>query len=243
MAGGSMTLVADPQQGKKLYFTKKTRRAVKRQLRRNKLISFSKAPMPNNFGAKLRYAETFTIDPGTVGVAGVHVFSANGLYDPNITGVGHQPRGFDQLMTMYDHYTVVGSKITATFSTAGIAGAGGPLLVGVAVKDSDSVYTDKNDYMEGRNVVSRVLDRSAVDNESHSLVLKKAYSTRKFLGISKPLSNSLIRGTSGANPSEQAYFHLFSAIVTGTADAPVIEVSVVIDYLVVFTEPKQPSQS
>lgn len=215
----------------------------KRRYAKRKVLSFTKAPMPNKFATKLRYHESITIDPANLGFAGTHVFSHNGIYDPNITGVGHQPRGFDQLMPMYDHYTVIGSKITVSFTSAGIAGAGGPLIVGVAVKDSPTTNPDVNDYMEGRNVVSRILNRSSTSAESHSITLTKTCSTRKFLGVSKPLANALIRGDIGNNPNEQAYYHLFAALVTGTADAPVIEASVVIDYLVVFTEPKQPAQS
>lgn len=226
---------------RKTQATRKYRR--KRRFAKRKMLSFAKAPMPNKFATKLRYAETFTIDPEALGFAGTHVFSHNGIYDPNITGVGHQPRGFDQIMPMYDHYTVIGSKITVTFTSAGIAGAGGPLLVGIACKDSATTSPNVNDYMEGRNVVSRVLNRSSSSAESHSITLTKTCSTKKFLGVSKPLANALIRGDSANNPNEQAYYHLFAALVTGTADAPVIEASVVIDYLVVFTEPKQPAQS
>lgn len=217
------------------------RKAKKRYVKRN-MLSFTKAPMPNKFATKLRYSETFTINPGIGGFAGVQVFSHNGLYKPNITSSGHQPRGFDQLMTMYDHYTVIGSKLTVTYSNAG-AGAGGTLLVGIACKDGPVVFVDKNDYMEGRNVVSRALLRSSVQDEPHAVTLSKTCSTRKFLGVSKPLANALIRGDFTTNPSEQAYYHLFASIMTGTADATQIECSVVIDYLVVLTEPKQPSQS
>lgn len=226
--------------------TRKLRRTYnknKRRYAKRSMLSFTKAPMPNKFATKLRYHEAFTIDPGTAGFAGTYVISHNGLTDPNITGSGHQPRGFDQIMPMYDHYTVIGSKITVTFTSAGIAGSGGPLLVGIACKDSSVTSVDVNDYMEGRNVVSRVLNRSATSAESHSVILSKHCSTKKFLGISAPLANTVIRGDVSGNPAEQAYYHLFAAIVTGTADAPVVEASVVIDYLVVFSEPKQPSQS
>ena len=34
---------------------------------------------------------------------------------PNHTGVGHQPLYFDQLMTIYNHYIVIGAKITVKF--------------------------------------------------------------------------------------------------------------------------------
>ncbi len=55
---------------------------------------------------------------GTAGVLARYVFSANGAYDPNITGTGHQMMGFDQMMLFYEQAVVVRSKIQVTFSSA-----------------------------------------------------------------------------------------------------------------------------
>lgn len=46
----------------------------------------------------------------------------------------------------------------------------------------------------------------------------------------------------GSNPSENAYFHCWAA-PTNAVDVESIFYQAVIDYLVVFTEPKQPTQS
>jgi hypothetical protein len=107
MAAGKITLVSDS--GKKLRFTGRTNRGARRQLKRNRMIIY-KAPIPNKFATKLRYSESVNIDPSLGGVPGVHVFNASSCYDPNTTGIGHQPRGFDQWMAMFDHFTVVGSR-------------------------------------------------------------------------------------------------------------------------------------
>jgi len=44
------------------------------------------------------------------GIIQTYLFSANGMYDPNITATGHQPYYFDQMTALYNHYTVIGSK-------------------------------------------------------------------------------------------------------------------------------------
>lgn len=69
------------------------------------------APFPTARYVTLRYSEQISLDPTAAGFA-VHEFKSNGLYDPNVTGTGHQPRGYDQLMGIYNRWCVVGSSIT-----------------------------------------------------------------------------------------------------------------------------------
>ena len=63
---------------------------------------------------KLPYYEPSFSLTGTAGVISQYVFSANGVYDPNITSTGHQPLGFDTMMLYYEQYTVIESRITVT---------------------------------------------------------------------------------------------------------------------------------
>lgn len=217
-------------------YRRKRRAYRKKRYSKRRMLSLSKAPIPNKFATKLRYADYHTIDPGAAGIAGVFIISANGLFDPNITGVGHQPRGFDQWMTMFDHYTVIGSKITVRFISVNNTEC---LKVGVNLRDGTSTTQNPNDYEEGRNVKTQLINSNL--NEEHRTI-KLTFSAKKFLGISKPMSNGLVRGTSGANPSEQAYFHIWGAPLSNN-DAGSFKIQYWIDYLVVFTEPKQPDQS
>lgn len=73
-------------------------------------------PFPVRYNTKLKYSETFTLTVGTAGVFGtVQKLNLNGLYDPNYTGSGHQPYGYDQLTPLYARYIVHGCKVTAQF--------------------------------------------------------------------------------------------------------------------------------
>lgn len=218
----------------------KRKAPYRRKTYKRRNLVLSKAPIPNRFAAKLRYAQSGAINPDIGGIPGIQLFNASSCYDPDTTGVGHQPRGFDQWMTMFDHFTVIGSKITVTYSLVAQS-ADRTVMTGVNLKDFTTTPTDKNDYMEGRNVRSCLLSGGAT-GDARKCSLTMTYSPKKFLSISKPMSDASIKGGAGGNPSENAYFHCWAA-PTGSADIESIAYQVVIDYLVVFTEPKQPSQS
>lgn len=217
------------------------KRKPKRRRRRKSNLSiqpFNKSPMPMKFPTKLRYVESFTIDPAAAGLAAVHVFNAAGLYDPNTTATGHQPRGFDQLMAMYDHYVCVGSKMKLQISNDSTESSN--QICGVALRDSSTTSSDPNDYQEGGTVRSTLLSSAGGSHDTVSLAL--GYSPKKFLGISKPLSASELKGTVASNPAESAYYHVFAAGLVGT-NPTTVTCTVTIDYLTVFVEPKVVAQS
>jgi len=69
---------------------------------------FNYAPMPIQHRSILTYtSEQKTVGGAIGGVVGiVHEYALNGLYDPDLSGVGHQPMGFDQLSAMWKRYRV-----------------------------------------------------------------------------------------------------------------------------------------
>lgn len=192
-------------------------------------------PIPTSFRTKLRYCEAVSINPGTGGAASVFTFAANGLYDPNIGGVGHQPRGFDELMPLYNHAIVIGSKIKVQFCNRDGAGA---QLVGIALRAGTAAEVDPNNYIEGSNVVYKLLNASGgIDSATMNTTF-----SNKFLGISDPMSTAILRNSDSSNPSELAVYHVFGANPWGV-DTGSILCQVTLEYVVVFTEPKVPAQS
>lgn len=202
------------------------------------LWSLKRSPVPTTFATKLVYSDLNTLS-STGGLAGVHVYSANGLYDPDITGIGHQPRGFDQLMALFDHYTVIGAKITIQIADSD-ATASQPFISSIALIDQSSVAVDQNDYLESGYCVFQAQSGSNIASVAN---LTMAVNPNKFLGRSAPLADSQLKGSSTSNPTEQCYFHVAAGpLVSGTTTGTIAYVSK-IEYSVVFSEPKVPSQS
>jgi len=65
--------------------------------------------LPDSEIVKLKYSEFLTRAPGNI--FDEYVYSANGCFDPNVTGTGGQPLLWDQYSTLYVEYFVSHSKI------------------------------------------------------------------------------------------------------------------------------------
>lgn len=214
-----------PRYKKKRGYTKKRPYRKKRYA-----MTINKSPMPRKFVTKLRYAECgLSVNPGA-GLVAEYLFRANDVYDPNQSFVGHQPRGFDQLMPLYNHFTVIGSKIKiqvtnitdAAFYTCFLT------LQGEATAQLNPI-----DLMERQDVVTKTIGSKSADPMK---TLTKTFSTKKFFSKSNVLDDTTLRGDASNSPSEQAYYH-FGAVESDAAGDPgALYFNVIIDYIVAFHE-------
>jgi hypothetical protein len=170
--------------------------------------------------------------------AGTYVLSANGLYDPNITGTGHQPLGFDQMMLFYNHYAVTRAKIIVDFRAI-TTNYGG--TVAVATRADTTALTDSQRLIEAGLVDYAYLTPSAVTSRLTKR-LTRTIDICDFGGIDDVTDASEYQGNSGANPTEQSYFHVS---YWNDADNTAISCSftVLIEYEAIFMEPRPVTSS
>jgi len=76
-------------------------------------------------------------------------FRLNSLFDPDFTGTGHQPKGFDQLAALYQRYRVyrVRWKVEVDIVSSGFY----PLFLGVVATNTNSGFTNITDFAETAN--------------------------------------------------------------------------------------------
>jgi len=186
---------------------------------------------------RLRYVEEVFLDPPNLGTAS-YVFSANGMFDPNISGVGHQPRGFDQNMVMYDHYTVTDSKITvlpASGTTVNIS----PMYYDVHCQDNSTAnVTSFQDLFEKREG-SGMLQMAGLITGRNPQGITRYFNSTKFFGKdhNSLIGSSQFQGSALTNPTEQAYWVLYGCSA-GANDPTNTSFLVMIDYVAVLTEQK-----
>lgn len=178
-----------------------------------------------------KYHEIISLN-STLGAIAKHSMVCNGMYDPNATGTGHQPMFFDQMSALYNHYTVIGSKIRVVMSKGATSGTT-PIVVGTYINDdTTSVPSDINSLLEQTSTKYMIINENAVNNT----VITRKWSAKKAFGGSV-LANDELQGTSGANPVEQQTYTLFAAPMDSSSTIA-IYVEVFIEYIAVWKELK-----
>lgn len=190
--------------------------------------AFGSAPFPTQVTKTLTYCENISIF-STLGAAGNIRMVANGLFDPNQSGLGHQPRYFDQLMAIYNHYVVIESEITVTL----VAPATNQNSVGIAalfIDDDATAGISPLDIIGERPGAIVYTRNNSIDSfPTMSLKWKAA---NVFSG--NPQSKSELTGSASANPSEQSVFFVYFNDTSGTSTT--VRAQVTIKYKCVFFE-------
>lgn len=101
---------------------------------------------PDTLYTKLVYNEILGRTPANF--VDNYVFTINSPYDPNFTGVGSQPAGFDQYATLYNSYQCLGSAISVKIinysNVSGIYYAINPQRDSTAILYQDAVEQPYN---------------------------------------------------------------------------------------------------
>jgi hypothetical protein len=189
--------------------------------------------------AIVRYYDNYSLT-GTLGLPAVQVFSVNGMYDPDISGIGHQPRGFDELMALYDRFqvdeTLIEVEWSAPIQASYNSTSGNQVLVGISLLEGSTAKTTARDYIE-----SRIEDHTVMVPTNGARKLKLTVKANEFLGLPKRGEHGLT-GSNAANPAYMCYFHIWAVGVDGAA-ASAVDATVKITYKTNLTEPKEPASS
>lgn len=197
---------------------------------------------PASVKRRLPYYESGFTLTGTSGVITQYVFSANGVYDPNITSTGHQPLGFDTMMLYYEQYTVVMSRITVQFAGNGIQ----PCNISICLAP-DTTALALPDLVENGLITSSVVDgRANGGNGTGNRIrqLNLACDVARYFGRSGRrtiVNDPNLSGTVAANPTEQVYFVVNTWGFGAFTDNTSIACAATIEYDVIFWEPRKVS--
>lgn len=111
---------------RKKGYARKNKRGYRKRKRYNrpyKKTINQATGVPDVLRTKLKYSEQILLQPGPIGF-GAQIMCGNSVYDPDVSGVGHQPRGYDQWSQFYKKYRVYASAIKVHYMSDQQAAAG-----------------------------------------------------------------------------------------------------------------------
>lgn len=199
------------------------------------------AGFPSSKKVHLRYCCSITLDPDTTGALSYTGIVANGMYDPQTAVGGHQPMGFDQWMTVYNHYTVTESVISMRWVPIA-ASSVVPGIFGIYLDDDNTIpvdyagdYTSMVESGRARYATYGLTDGIGRGKDPH---VRKVFNARKFFGAKFIVGEDSYKGSSVANPTENAVFHVWAASPGSGADPPSQRFEIVVDYVAILGEPR-----
>lgn len=194
----------------------------KKRGQRNTLVNTSLRPIPSRFITKHKYAEALTIStPGM----GIYKWNLNSLFDPNRTGIGHQPYGYDQLSALYNRYRVISCKyvLSAISDSANIAYACLP------ANDTAAVISNVSECRENPRA------KFATQNPGGNLkVLKGNVYLPSLVGQTRSqyMADDRFQAQVGSSPSELCVLNVFGQ---GLNDDPVFNPQITYNILLEYT--------
>lgn len=186
---------------------------------------------------KMRYSEDINLTASTA--LQNYDFRANSIYDPNLTGTGHQPLGHDQWNTFYDHYVVLGAKISVKMFHTNNTNTDS-VFFSLGLQDTSNTMTSQTHIREQpRSTWTMVSPPSAGQSQR---MLAKKFSAKQFFGAKSIVVWDKLGAAFGYNPTEDALFRIFYQNATSVNNVGV-GINVIIEYIVLMSEPKTLGQS
>lgn len=189
---------------RKRNFRKKSRKRTFRK-RKNTNISLTRGRLvvPDIAIMSMKYVQRQAVAP-VAGAVFDQVYRGNGMFDPDVTGTGHQPNGFDEWGAFYKVYRVFASKIQTRLVAAatGTAVATAEISIIPSVSSSDYVDVDPEIVREnpqGKGIL--VMPGAGPQNLNHYMT------SEKMLG-SKINQNPDASSIFSTVPAQQWFWHI-----------------------------------
>lgn len=208
----------------------------KKFLRRKPRVLVNRAlhPIPQRFITKMKYSEQFTTDSTT----GAYRFNLNSIFDPNQSGVGHQPYGFDTLATLYNRYRVIscGWRIQVNWQANQNAQ---PVLVGAIPANEVLTFSTLSELREN--------PRAKYINQNYgaeTMVLKGKSYLPSLVGRNKAqyMADDRYQAVMTTSPNELAILNVMTG-PNGLDTPGAATLQIVLEYTVEFFDIKHLAQS
>lgn len=168
-----------------------------------KVSFWEAAAFPVMMEAAFKYTQLFNQLEAAVGAGTQQVFNLNSMFDPDATGVGHQPLYYDQLLTVngpYQRFRVTRAKLRITVTNI----SANPVVFGTYLQSGPVDYPSRELLCEKPMSKRVFLPQSGGGPVTRTLTYDVPI--EKVFGISRErlLADDVYTGIYNANPSQLA---------------------------------------
>lgn len=243
---------------------KKTKTKAVASKKRNAMVSVprNKLGFPQMIKTKLRYAVRSEFNITSQGNVYAVRLRANDLYDPEVSTGGHQPRGFDDFMNVYEEFTCTGSRCSANFMFAGyvgpsVSGSAGNLIQTLSLSSGSpnetpalpaiccGIWKGVDQAGPGAGTVAQQIEKDRqrwtfLTPTANTKSLTASLRCSEFFGKQPLIGSEGYSGTASASPTNQLYWDVWAGRCDGSYATGVVKVPcfITVEYDVVFTKPK-----
>lgn len=227
-------------------YKKQYKKKKRKYARKKRSVPLPLGGMGTSHLVKLRYSQTFVLDPGA-GLAAIQAFRANGLQDPDLTGIGHQPSNFDRWSLFFDRYTVLGARCSVVpvyINNTNVI----PGLLCLALSENGTVISTSHGLGGISNIIEQprlkvsMKNLGTVNTDGYGS-LTKNFSAKKFFGIKNIKGVQPYTSDVTTNPAEQAFFEVGYVSSDDANNPGPMTFRATIDYIALLTEPKMTDAS
>jgi hypothetical protein len=167
----------------------------------HKVVSL-RSVCPDRIQLPLKYSQNGTLG-GSITVD--QVFNLNSLFDPDRTGAGHQPLGFDQWSAFYNRYRVDKVKVVVDLLPLN------SIYTDVVIQASNDA-TALSTLATVLSAVESPFSKAFMMSGNNTMVrhFQKTYDLAAITGVtrSKYITDDIYAATTGASPTEILALHL-----------------------------------
>lgn len=168
----------------------------------------------------------------TVGASTNAVYNMMSIFDPNNSGIGHQPLGHDDWSNFYKEYQVIGSKATFTFHNVGTGTI--PVRVGV-IGDADGTISSvlSTKVERGGNSHSSIL----TTNSRERATISFSFDPKKAFDKTQLRDGHQMRATMSGNPTLGYFAVPWVQSIDEATTSATVGCDIKISYVVLLKDP------
>lgn len=193
-------------------------------------------PISQRYICKMKYADTASVALGG-GTYAPYVMNLNSIFDPNRTGLGHQPYGHDTLQTLYNRYRVISCSYRISVNSADTTSQLQLAVIPTNEAISPSTISEVRENPRAKYVLQAPGDSIRVVSGKVSIPSLVGRTKSQYM------ADDRYQAQFGASPNELALLSMYAGPTAESGSTATVVFNIMLEYTVECFDIKHLTQS